>query len=568
MPNRRLIASILILVLFSLPVLAQTSTSDTALLAKIREEAMQRSQIMKTMHMFTDVYGPRLTGSPNHKNAAEWAVKQMTAWGMENAHLEPWEFGHPGWLNERLTAHVIAPIKDSLVCEVLAWTPGTRGPVQAKALHLILPDRPSQDQLTSFFAAQRSRVRNRIVFIGKATVIPVNLNPSAKRITDEQAQQRFGPNARPFAFPTPSPSPSPAPNAPKPLTGRQIDEQLDAFLKANGAVLRVNDAGREFRQIRAFNNRTFDVEKVVPTVVMSNEDYGRITRILADGTDVTLEFNIVNRVFPEGTTSYNTVGEITGSDKKDEVIMLGGHLDSWHAATGATDNAIGCAIMMEAARILKALGVTPRRTIRVALWSGEEQGLLGSIAYVKEHFGSFENPKPDYEKFGGYFNIDSGTGRVRGAGVFGPPEAGNILKEILEPFAQDGVVGAVTTRGRGLGGSDNTSFNNVGLPGIGMGQDPIEYGSHTWHTNLDTYERILEDDVKKDAMVVAWSVYQLAMRDTLLPRFAKADMPAKPAEPATTQPPPPTRRTDSTASGTKSQTRSKSRAGHVRPRRR
>ena len=568
MPNRRLIASILILVLFSLPVLAQTSTSDTALLAKIREEAMQRSQIMKTMHMFTDVYGPRLTGSPNHKNAAEWAVKQMTAWGMENAHLEPWEFGHPGWLNERLTAHVIAPIKDSLVCEVLAWTPGTRGPVQAKALHLILPDRPSHDQLTSFFAAQRSRVRNRIVFIGKATVIPVNLNPSAKRLTDEQAQQRFGPNARPFAFPTPSPSPSPAPNAPKPLTGRQIDEQLDAFLKANGAVLRVNDAGREFRQIRAFNNRTFDVEKVVPTLVMSNEDYGRITRILADGSDVMLEFNIVNRVFPEGTTSYNTVGEITGSDKKDEVIMLGGHLDSWHAATGATDNAIGCAIMMEAARILKALGVTPRRTIRVALWSGEEQGLLGSIAYVKEHFGSFENPKPDYEKFGGYFNIDSGTGRVRGAGVFGPPEAGNILKEILEPFAQDGVVGAVATRGRGLGGSDNTSFNNAGLPGIGMGQDPIEYGTNTWHTNLDTYERILEDDVKKDAMVVAWSVYQLAMRDTLLPRFAKADMPAKPAEPATTQPPAPTRRTDSTASGTKSQTRSKSRAGHVRPRRR
>ena len=568
MPNRRFIASFLILVLFSLPIFGQTSTNDAALLAKIREEAMQRSQIMKTMHMFTDVYGPRLTGSPNHKNAAEWAVKQMAGWGMVNAHLEPWEFGHPGWLNERLTAHVIAPIKDSLVCEVLAWTPSTRGSVQAKALHLILPDRPSQDQLTSFLAAQKSRVRNRIVFIGKATVIPVNLNPPPKRMTDEQAQQRYGPNARPFAFPTPSPSPSPAPNAPRPLTGRQVDEQLDAFLKANGAVVRVNDGGREFRQIRAFNNRTFDVNKAVPTVVMSNEDYGRITRILADGTDVTLEFNIVNRVFPEGTTSYNTIGEIPGTDKKDEVIMLGGHLDSWHAATGATDNAIGCAIMMEAARILKALGLAPRRTIRVALWSGEEQGLLGSIAYVKEHFGSFENPRPDYEKFGGYFNIDSGTGRVRGAGVFGPPETADILKNILAPFVQDGVVGAVTTRSRGLGGSDNTSFNNAGLPGIGMGQDSIEYGTHTWHTNLDTYERILEDDVKKDAMVVAWSVYQLATRDTLLPRFAKADMPAKPPEPPTTQPPAPSRRTDSATSGTKSQTRSNSRAGHPRLRRR
>ncbi|HKG78700.1 MAG TPA: M20/M25/M40 family metallo-hydrolase, partial [Pyrinomonadaceae bacterium] len=254
-----------------------------------------------------------------------------------------------------------------------------------------------------------------------------------------------------------------------------------------------------------------------------------------------------NRVYPEGATSYNTVGEIHGSDKADEVIMLGGHLDSWHAATGATDNAIGCTIMMEAVRILKTLGVKPRRTIRVALWSGEEQGLLGSIAYVKEHFGSFEAPKPGYEKFGGYFNIDSGTGRVRGAGVFGPPEAANIMREILKPFEADGVVGAVTTRNRRLGGSDNTSFSQAGLPGIGMGQDPIEYGTHTWHTNLDTYERILEDDVKKDAMVIAWSVYQLAMRDDLLPRFAKSDMPPKPAEETTAQPATAPVRTDAPA---------------------
>jgi len=293
--------------------------------------------------------------------------------------------------------------------------------------------------------------------------------------------------------------------------------------------VRANDAGREFRQIRAFNNRTFDVNKTVPTVVMSNEDYGRITRILADGTDVVLEFDVVNRVYPEGKTSYNTVAEIPGTDKADEVIMLGGHLDSWHAATGATDNAIGCAIMMEAARILKTLGLKPRRTIRVALWSGEEEGLLGSQAYVKEHFGSFENPKPGYERFGGYFNIDSGTGRVRGAGVFGPPEGANIMRKILELFKDDGVVGATASRSRNLGGSDNTSFSQAGLPGIGMGQDPIEYNSHTWHTNLDTYERILEDDVKQDAVTVAWCVYQLAMRDDLLPRFAKDAMPPLPS---------------------------------------
>ncbi len=542
MLNRHIVALVLIISLLSLPVAAQNDSGD--LLNRIRKEAMERSQIMKTMHMFTDLYGPRLTGSPNHKAAAEWAVKQMTAWGLENAHLEPWDFKHPGWLNERLTAHLVSPVKDPLVCEVLAWTPSTKGTVQASTFQLVLPERPSQEQLTMVLNNLKAKVRGKIVLVGKPATIPVNINPPAKRQTDEQAQQRYGPNARPYNFPTPSPTPTPAPNAPKPLTTRQVDEQLDTFLKESGALVRVNDAGREFRQIRAFNNRTFDVNKVVPTVVMSNEDFGRISRILADGTDVVLEFNIVNRVFPEGATSYNTVAEIRGTDKADEVIMLGGHLDSWHAATGATDNAIGCSIMMEAARILKTLGVQPRRTIRVALWSGEEQGLLGSQAYVKEHFGSFEEPKAGFEKFGGYFNIDSGTGRVRGANVFGPSGAADILREILAPFKDDGVAGAAASRSRRLGGSDNTSFSQAGLPGIGMGQDPIEYGTHTWHTNLDTYERILEDDVKKDAMVVAWAVYQLAMRDEMLPRFSKSEMPPKPPE-ENPQPAPRPTRTDS-----------------------
>ena len=559
MPIRSAISLSVILSLVCLPVLAQNGDAD--LLARIRKEAMDRSQIMKTMHMLTDVYGPRLTGSPNHKNAAEWAIKQMTAWGLENGHLEPWNFGHPGWLNERLTAHIISPVKDPLVCEVLAWTPSTKGTVQAKVVQVVLPDKPSQEQLNIFFSGQKSRVRGHIVLIGKQTIVPVNLNPPAKRINDEQIEQRFGPNARPFVFPTPSPTPTPDPNAPKPLTNAQIAEQLDLFLRDNGALVRVNDAGREFRQIRAFNNRTFDVAKAIPTVVMSNEDFGRITRILADGTDVTLEFSIVNRVYPEGTTSYNTVAEIPGSDKADEVIMLGGHLDSWHAATGATDNAIGCAIMMEAARILKTLGVKPRRTIRVALWSGEEEGLLGSIAYVKEHFGSFESPKPGFEKFGGYFNIDSGTGRVRGAGVFGPPEGAAIMREILAPFKSDGVVGAVASRSRSLGGSDNTSFSQAGLPGIGMGQDPIEYNSNTWHTNLDTYERILEDDVKKNAMVVAWSAYQLATADTLLPRFAQGEMPPLPPQPANTQPATPAKNTQSKATARPKQSTSRHRRG-------
>jgi carboxypeptidase Q len=220
----------------------------------------------------------------------------------------------------------------------------------------------------------------------------------------------------------------------------QVNQQVDAFLVANGAKVRINDAGREHGQIIAQGgNRVYDVTKVPPTVVLRNEDFGRIARILADGSPVELEFAIVNKVYPEGRTAYNVIAEIPGSDKKDEVVMLGGHLDSWHGSTGATDNAIGCATMMEAARILKAIGVQPRRTIRVALWSGEEHGLLGSQAYVRQHFGRFEDPKPEFSKLMAYLNIDSGTGRARGATVFGPPDAATVVREALAPFADLGV---------------------------------------------------------------------------------------------------------------------------------
>lgn len=495
---------------------------------KIREEGMKNSQIMKTLHVLTDVYGPRLTGSPNHKAAAEWSVKQMKSWGFDDAHLEDWEFGHPGWVNERASGFITAPAKDSLVFEVLAWTPGTNGTVTGQAFNLILPERPTQDELTAYFASVTNKIKGNMILVGKPVVIPVNITPPAKRRADEDVKKQFDPNntttpQNPFGGPQNQPTPRPGQ-----LNGAQIGEQLDKFLLDNGAAVRVNDAGREHGQIRAFNNRTFDVTKTVPTVVMRNEDYGRITRILAGGTLVSLEFNIQNKTYPEGTTSYNTIGEIWGTDKKDEVIMLGGHLDSWHAATGATDNAIGCAIMMEAARILKTLGVKPRRTIRVALWSGEEQGLLGSQAYVKKHFGTAEAPTPNHSKFGGYFNIDSGTGRARGLSVFGPAETSVVLREMVKPFEEYGIFGAASSRSRNLGGSDHTSFNQAGLPGIGVQQDPIEYGTHTWHTNLDTYERIIEDDVKKSAVIVAAAVYQLAMRDELLPRFKSGEMPPAP----------------------------------------
>ncbi|HEY8559930.1 MAG TPA: M20/M25/M40 family metallo-hydrolase [Pyrinomonadaceae bacterium] len=545
------------LLLQSFAASAQTAPNQADIFAQIRKEGMENSQAMRTLHYFTDVYGPRLTGSPNLKAAGNWAVSEMTKWGLENAKLEPWDFGHPGWVNERAAGFITAPVQDSLVFEVLAWTPGTKKAVRGQAFQLVIPTAPAprtpnlpadaptpqlpptQAELTAYFDSIKSQVAGKMVLVGKPAVVPVNINPPAKRLNDEELKRRFDPSATPQPFPTPAPTPAPREGQ---LTFQQIAEQLDKFLIDNKASVRINDAGREHGQIRAFNNRSFDVTKTVPTVVMRNEDFGRISRLLADGTPVSLEFDIRNRVIPEGTTSYNTIAEIAGADKKDEVIMLGGHLDSWHAATGATDNAVGCAVMMEAARILKTIGVRPRRTIRVALWSGEEQGLLGSQAYVKQHFGSFENPQPGYEKFGGYFNIDSGTGRARGMTIFGPPEGASVLRDALAPYEEFGFMGVIATRSRNLGGSDHTSFNQAGLPGIGVQQDPIEYGSTTWHTNLDTYERVIEDDVKKSAIIIASAVYVLAMRDDLLPRYSREQMPALPVQPAPTPSPSPTPR--------------------------
>jgi len=512
------------------PALAQ-SPMDPDINAKIRQEENAHSQILRTLHFLTDVYGPRLTGTPSLKAAGEWAIHTMESWGFTNGHLEPWDFGHPGWTNERFSAHILAPVKDQLTCEVAAWTPGTNGTVTAAAYNMILPDRPTPAELAAFLATQKDKVAGKIVLVGKSALVPVVITPPAKRRDDEQLRRQYDPN-NPDAGNFGRGGRGGPQGPPPPMTAAQVNLQIDEFLVANGVKVRVDDAAREHGQIIEHHNRTYDVAKAVPTVVMRNEDYGRIARILADGTPVQLEFNIANTWYPEGKTSYNTIAEIAGTDKKDEIVMLGGHLDSWNVATAATDNAIGCATMMEAARILKAIGVKPRRTIRVALWSGEEEGLLGSLAYVAEHFGSAERPKPEFARLDAYLNIDSGTGRARGASIFGPSPAAAIVRQALAPFADLGVVGASATKSRNVGGTDSTSFNNAGLPGIGFIQDPIEYNTHTHHTSLDNYERIIEDDVKASAISIAAMLYQLAMRDDMVPRFTAAEMP--PPAPART----------------------------------
>jgi hypothetical protein len=446
----------------------------------------------------------------------------MAGWGFENGHLEPWEFGHPGWETEHVTAHVIAPVKDQLAVEVLAWSPGTKGTVTASAFQLAPPDRPTLTELTAYLDSVRSEIKGKIVLAGRAVIVPPRLEARPTRIDEARLRSLYDPDRDPSQGRGRARSQTPLP----PMTRSEISWRIDEFLLLNGAVLRVNDAGRELGQIAAFNNPTYDVSKVVPTVVMRNEDYGRLARILADGTPVTLEFNIVNSTYPDGHTSFNAIAEFPGTDKKNQVVMLGGHLDSWHSATGATDNAIGCATMMEAMRLLKEIGVKPRRTIRLALWTGEEHGLLGSQAYVRQHFGAFEDPRHDYSLLSAYLNLDTGTGRIRGANVFGPPAAADVLRSMLVPFADLGVVGVVASTRRSLGDTDSTTFNAAGLPGINFDQDPIQYDAATHHTSLDTYERIVEDDVRASAVVIAAAAYELAMREDLLPRFDRNTMPS------------------------------------------
>jgi carboxypeptidase Q len=558
------------LLLAAMPMTAQ-APGLSEMYALIRAEETNNSKIMWIIHEIADVYGPRVTGTPSLKAADDWALKTMGSWGLVNTHLEPWAFQPPsaatpvpGWENMELSADAITPFHGQLMVMPLAWTPSTNGAVTAQVVILqppglapptgagfnffggtpppaepkwaappmpatakpTEPKQPTQAELDTYLNAMKDKVRGAIVIVGRHVEVPEEMNPAPMRRPEDEWKSRFDTkNPRPFRFPE-------QPKLPEgQLTRQEVSRQVDQFLVDNGALVRINDAGRSHGVIIAQQNGTYDWTRAVPTLVMRNEDYGRISRFIGDGTAVTLRVNIQNKEYPEGTTAFNAIGEITGTDKKDEIVMLGGHYDSWHDATGATDNGIGSSMMLEAVRILAALHVKPRRTIRVALWSGEEEGLLGSLAYVQQHFGSFESQKPEYAKLDAYFNIDSGTGKPRGAGVFGPAGAADMVREAMMPFEDWGFMGAIASDSRRTGGTDSTSFNNAGLPGIGLAQDPFDYGSFTHHTNLDTYERIYEEDVREGAVEIASAVYALAMADEMVPRFKDAEMPKPAPEP-------------------------------------
>lgn len=536
---RRAISATVLIASITVPIAAQQAEPiHTAMNAKIRAEGLDHSKIMWIEHYLTDVYGPRPIGSPNQVAAANWAVKTMTSWGMKNAHLEPFTWRGVGWLPGRATGFITSPVHANLKFEAVPWSPSTKGTVRGQVIAIVPPETPTEDELAAYLAPLAAKVKGGIVMVGAPPEVPVNFNERPKRTPDDQVRARYSGDAGGRGGRGGGPGfPGRGRGAQNPppeghLSAQQVNQRVTAFLRDNLPALRLiaQGPGRIPGVIVAQNGAGQiydDVTPQPPAVILRTDDYGRIFRIMQDGTPVAVEFNISNQYFPTDT-SYVTVAEIPGTDKADEVVMLGGHLDSWTSATGATDNAIGCAIMMEAARILEAVGAHPRRTIRVALWSGEEEGLLGSFAYVKNHFGSAEAPKPDFNKVDAYWNIDDGTGRVRGASIFGPPAAAAVLAQYFKPFEDWGVFGATSSTARVEGGSDNGAFAVAGLPGIGTQQDPIEYNSTTWHTNLDTYERIVPEDVMHNAVLTASVIYGLANRDQMLPRFAPSEMPAVP----------------------------------------
>jgi hypothetical protein len=512
---------------------------DLEMMAKIRAEGFERSQVMETISYLTDVYGPRLTGSPNMKKANEWTRDTMAKWGLQNAKLEPWgPFGR-GWSLQKFSANVISPNPFPLIAFPKAWTYGTNGPVVGD---VVLPDIKTEAD----FEKYKGKLKNAFILNVLPREVKAQFTPQGVRFTDEELLRLA--NADP-----PAAGGGQRGQGQRGGQGNQAQPQISAqrknefYLTEGAAALldigRVGDGGTIF--VGGGGSRDKDAPRSLPAVTLTVEHYNRLVRMVQKGVPVKIEIDIASRFHDDDLMAYNTVAEIPGTDKKDELVMVGAHLDSWHSGTGATDNAAGCAVAMEAVRILKALGVQPRRTIRVALWSGEEQGLLGSRAYVAEHFGSRPGGqrgggqgqrggqgqgagqgqppaqqapltlKPDHAKFSVYFNLDNGTGKIRGVYLQGNEAVRPIFRAWLAPFRD---LGASTITISNTGGTDHQSFDGVGLPGFQFIQDEVEYDTRTHHSNMDVYDRIQADDMKQASVIMAAFLYNAAMRDEKLPR--------------------------------------------------
>lgn len=499
-----------VLLILSTRLLAQDDKVDMPTIQKIREEGLNHSHVMDIAFHLTDASGNRLTSSPGFFRAANWAKQQLTDWGLTGAMLDPWgEFGK-GWNLEKSYVALTAPYYKPLIAYPKAWCGGTDGLKSGSVLLITAKDSAGLDQY-------KGKLAGKILIVDEDVVYQQSFRADANRWSDEQLD-------------------SMAKAVNRPVDTAEMRRRRAGFNRGAMAMLNAlkNMAIQEgaiailSESPRGHDGTIFvqgggSYQPSAPAnfldIVITLEDYMTIVRMLKAGMPVSLDTDVKTKFSTDDTKGYNVVAEIKGTDKKlkDEVVMLGGHLDSWHSATGATDNAAGCTVMMEVVRILKTLGIQPRRTIRIALWSGEEQGLLGSRGYVKKTFADPATMQllPEHQKFAGYFNIDNGTGKVRGIYLQGNEACRPIFTKWLEPFHD---LGATTVTVTNTGGTDHQSFDAVGLPGFQFIQDEIEYNTRTHHTNMDSYNHLREDDLKQIATIVAAFVYNTAQRDEKLPR--------------------------------------------------
>jgi hypothetical protein len=484
---------------------------------RIKDEGFQRSNVMEIVSFLTDVYGPRLTNSPNIKAAAKWTTARMTEWGLVNVGQESWgPFGR-GWSNEKSYLHAISPQKYPIVALPKAWSPGTDGRVTGEAVMAVIAS--SKDIET-----HRGKLRGKIVLTAPAVALAQAEAPLSRRYDDRALEElaRQPPPASQGGRGGP-----PSQGGPSALelnrlraeffTSEGILATLDPSGGVNGGTIFVQAPPAAGGRGNPMGVRDPRAPKSFPQLVVAAEHYNRILRTLEKNIPVRLEMEIDNRFYDDDLNSFNIIGEIRGTDLADEIVMLGAHFDSWHGSTGATDNAAGSAVMLEAMRILKATGLRMRRTVRIALWTGEEQGLLGSRAYVREHFADSQTMalKPEHGKLAGYFNVDNGTGAIRGVYLQRNEAVAPVFQAWMDPFRNAGMT---TVSIRNTLSTDHVAFDAVGLPGFQFIQDPLEYGTRTHHSNMDAYDRIQASAMIQNAVIVASFAYNAANRDQKLPR--------------------------------------------------
>jgi carboxypeptidase Q len=508
--KRKLLFSCFIIAGLAGNALAQEAP-DAASVQKIREEGLNHSKVMETAFYLTDVSGPRLAGSPGLRRAQNWAVNQLKSWGLANAKLEPWgKFGR-GWEVQKNYAAITVPYYHAIIAIPKAWTPGTNGLIKSEVLVI------KADTVTDL-DKYKGKLAGKIVIYDVTNKLAQGTKADLSRYTDAELDEMAKATA------TPSQRRALDPNSPQFAAQRKLRAMrtaLSNFLVEEKVGLVLSIARGTDGTVFTTNGASYaDTAKAVaPELETSGEDYLRILRLVKAGQKVEMEADIKTQFFTDDLQGYDVVAEIPGTDKKlkDQVVMIGGHLDSWHGATGATDNGAGSAVMMEVMRILKAIDFKPKRTIRIALWSSEEQGLFGSRGYVLNHFGDPKTMqlKPEQSKISAYYNLDNGTGKIRGIYLQGDSAAGPVFKPWLEPFKD---LGATTVTIRNTGGTDHQSFDAIGIPGFQFIQDSMDYMPRTHHSNQDTYDRLSEEDLKQAATIVASFVYNTSQRPDMIPR--------------------------------------------------